>query len=421
MFRNSRLSKLSQKMRLFKSSSYYSTVTQLPIAKIAAKTHFVRCSSVLLCALLAVGCSKGIKPETHEPTPLVGLSQSLNLLSPALSVNLPKGNQNYTSKDVLSLQPAMQGQHIIAATVSGKVSKYQLDGTKVWSVDVEDVITGGVSWDVATATAIITTRSGKVMALDANTGQLRWQKQLNSVVLAPALIGDNRVLLSGNDGVLHGMSLQTGKPIWQYATKTPSISIRGNAAPSLYNNTAFFATADGRIHALDVRTGILIWSRRVGVAVGISEIERINDIDAKPTIKDGQLYAISYSGQLQGIDLVNKKIAFTQKSASLNELVVTDQLVVATTLDGSVVAFNRFTGTKVWQNDALKYRQLSNPVLAGYHIALGDYKGVIHVLNQTTGEIVSRQNSRGAVTHLQVVNNTLVSQNASGNLMLWQW
>ncbi|MFP3561541.1 PQQ-binding-like beta-propeller repeat protein, partial [Paraburkholderia sp. SIMBA_049] len=84
-------------------------------------------------------------------------------------------------------------------------------------------------------------------------------------------------VLSANDGFLHGLSLQTGQSVWQFATQVPAISVRGSAAPTLLDNeTALLATADGRLHAITVDNGLPLWSRRVGVGAGSSEVERMS-------------------------------------------------------------------------------------------------------------------------------------------------
>lgn len=394
------------------------------ISNITSSLRYSRITQGIAVAMLStalvgvVGCSKGIKPEEHKPTKLVKLAQSVDLLQPVFAADVGgRGN----SKDPLELQVGYDGNQVVAASRDGKVSAFDAQGKRLWQSDLDSAITGGVAFDADSDTVIVSTRNAQVVALDASTGQIRWQQPTTGTVLAPALIHDNRVVVSGNDGLLQGLSLQTGNPVWQFATQTPSISVRGSAAPVLLDdNTVIIATADGRLHAIDINAGKPLWSRRVGVPSGASEVERMTDVDGAPVIDNDQLFAISYSGQLVGVDLVSEQILFLQDAGSLKSLATTADSVIATTLDGHVKAFNRNTGKPLWDNSELAYRQLTNPVVLGNYVAVGDLEGVVHLLNAASGEIVSRSNSKGALSTLQTKGNTVMTQSTSGQINIWQ-
>ncbi|GAA0313160.1 outer membrane protein assembly factor BamB [Psychrobacter aestuarii] len=371
-----------------------------------------------LAATTLVGCNRGIKPETHEPTKLVGLSESMQMLQPVFSTDV--GNKG-AKKDPLDLQVGYENGQMVTASRSGEVTGYNAQGQRLWSVDVGAPITGGVALDALSQTAVVSTRSGRVVAFDSGTGEQRWAQQLSGTVLTPALIHNNRVVLSANDGFLHGLSLQTGKSIWKFATQVPAISIRGGAAPTLLDDkTALLATADGRLHAITIDNGLPLWSRRVGVGTGSSEIERMSDVDGTPIVDNNQMFAVSYSGQLLAIDMASSQVMFVNKLASLKSLAVNPRQVIATSLDGKVVAYDRKTGQTLWENDSLMYRQLTNPVMIDGHIAVGDLDGVVHLFNPANGQIISRTSTKGALSSLQVVGNRLLTQSSSGQVSVWQ-
>lgn len=402
----------------------------MTVSKFAPQRSAARSTRQLTTALMytavvgvlatqVVGCNRGIKPETHEPAKLVQLAAPVNILQPTLTVDV--GNKNNQQKDPLDLQIGYAKSHIIVASRGGVVSGFDISGKRLWNLDVKEPITGGVAYDEPSHVAIISTRSGKVIAIDGLTGERHWERQLSGTILAPALISKNRVLLSANDGFLHGLSLQTGQSIWQFATQVPAISMRGAAKPALLDaQSALFSTADGRIHAISIETGIPLWSRRVGLGVGGSEIERMSDVDATPIIDNNQLYAISYSGQLIGVDLASRQIMFVNEAASLRSLALTPTLVIAATLEGKVVAYNRVTGEPVWENDALAYRQLTNPVMIGDYLAVGDYEGVVHLMDVRQGKIISRVAAKGPLASLQVQDGLLMTQNSNGQVSMWQ-
>ncbi len=373
---------------------------------------------VALMATAAIGCNRGIKPVVNDPVKLVQIAQPVSVLQPAFSVDAGK---NASKKDPLDLQVGYDSNEMVIAARGGDLSGYNGSGQRLWSFNVGEEITGGVALDAFSQTAVISTRSGQVMAIDSSTGAIRWKNQLSGSVLTPALISNNRVILSANDGFLHGLSLQNGQSVWQFATRVPAISVRGAAEPTLLDDkTALVATADGRLHAITVDSGLPQWSRRIGIGMGSSEVERMSDVDGMPIVDNNQLFAISYSGQLLGIDLASREVMFVNELASLKSLAVNNQQVIATSLDGKVVAYDRLSGETLWESDELAYRELTNPVMIGNYIAVGDLDGVVHLFNPASGTIVSRVETKGALSSLKVVGNRLMTQSKSGQVAVWQ-
>ncbi len=383
------------------------------------KTTVMHVAVIAVMATAVVGCNRGIKPVVNDPVKLVQIAQPINVLQPVFSTDV--GSKKASSKDPLDLQVGYANSQIVTASRGGDLTGFDSAGQRAWSVNVGDQITGGVTLDALSQTAIISTRSGLVMAFDSATGAKRWQQQLTGSVLTPALIRNNRVILSANDGFLHGLSLQNGQSVWQFATQVPAISVRGTAAPTLLDaKTALLATADGRLHAITVDNGLPQWSRRVGVGAGSSEVERMSDVDGMPIVDNNQLFAISYSSQLLGINLASREVLFVNELASLKSLAVNNQQVIATSLDGKVVAYNRSNGEVLWESDELAYRHLTNPVMIGNYIAVGDFDGVVHLFDPASGKIVSRVQTKGALSSLQVQGSRLLTQSTSGQVAIWQ-
>ena len=383
------------------------------------KTTVMHVAVLAVMSTAVIGCNRGIKPVVNDPVKLVQIAQPISVLQPVFSTDV--GNKKSSKKDPLDLQVGYTNEQIVTASRGGELTGFNNTGERLWSVDVDEQITGGVALDALSQTAIISTRSGKVMAFDSATGEKRWQQQLSGSVLTPALITNNRVVLSANNGFLHGLSLQTGQSVWQFATQVPAISVRGSAAPTLLDSkTALLATADGRLHAVTADNGLPQWSRRVGVGAGSSEVERMSDVDGAPIVDKNQMFAISYSGQLLGIDLASRQVMFVNEQASLKALAVNTQQVIATGLDGKVVAYDRNTGAVLWESEELAYRHLTNPVMIGNYIAVGDLDGVVHLFDPASGKIVSRVETKGALSSLQVQGSRLMTQSTSGQVAIWQ-
>lgn len=382
--------------------------------------------ALALTMLGTVGCdrTKSIKAEDKKPAKLLKIDHQVNVLTLVGTLSLPQNSKlpkgsKINKKDSPNLQIVDLGQQFVTASRAGRVSVYQ--GTvQLWSLDVKDIITSGVGADLVSNIAVVGTRSGQVVAIDLKSKSILWQKALPSSSLAPALVGDNKAIISANDGVIYALDLQTGEQVWQFSTQTPNVSVRGAAKPlRLDSDVALFGMADGRIHAISVATGRPFWTRRIGQAVGGSQVHRMSDVDGQPLVVGTHLYVASYSGQLAGFDMTTGQTMFVSPLASTKSLTAQGSLVVGSSIDGDVVAFDRITGEKAWQNSDLKYRQLTNPVTVGAYVAVGDAEGVIHILN-SQGNIVGRYQGKEKITSLYVSNGRLYAQTADDKIVIWQ-
>jgi len=79
-----------------------------------------------------------------------------------------------------------------------------------------------------------------------------------------------------------------------------------------------------------------------------------------------------------------------------------------------------FSGEKVWDNDQLLNRQLSNPVVLGNHVVVGDLDGVLHLLDVNNGQLLGRSSTSGDVRVLRVVDNQLLVSTRKGAMSIWQ-
>lgn len=384
--------------------------------------------SIALVALLAVsatGCERfkrTPKPAEQKPAKLINISNEVAVLSKVASFSLPQSGGRFkgtaNKKDVLDLQVVEVNGALVGASATGMVTAF-VNGSPKWSHDVGDVITSGVATDGTLV--VVGTRSGKIIALHGETGVPVWERSLPSSSLAPTLIGGGRVMVSANDGVIYALNATNGEMVWRFSTQNPSVSVRGTATPiSLDGGTALFGTADGRIYAINPQSGTPLWNRRVGRAVGGSQVHRMSDVDGSPLMVGQYLYVPSYSGQFVGFDMSSGRTMFASEIASTKTPARLDRNIIVASTTGDVVAFDARTGERVWQSDELKYRRLTNPVNIGSHVAVGDMEGVIHVFDNT-GKIVSRSNTKGALTSLSTANNRLYAQSAEGVVTVWQF
>ncbi len=373
--------------------------------------------STCIAMAVLVGCSKTNKVEVHKPSPLPKLSQN-QALTPVFKASVKGGEK----VDPLRLQLAATDDAVFAVSRHGEVVAYNLQGKKIWETrpnKKQKNLTSGVS--VGEGVVVVGSQKGLLYGLDANTGAKVWQRQLTGAILAPSLIHQGRVITYTNDGTVYGTDAATGEAVWTFNTASTQLSVRGTAAPVLAEDgTVIIANSGGYVYGLDGINGIPKWQRRVAVSEGRSEVQRLIDIDGDPVVADNTLFTVSYQGQITAVDLASQRVLWSQDTSSLRSVAVANGLVYVAGSDGKLQAYNQATGEPAWQQDALAYRQLSNPVVLGQYVVVGDLDGYLHLIEPNTGNILGRVRSRGEIRTIRVINNRLYVATRTGNLSVWQ-
>ncbi|MEC8567986.1 MAG: PQQ-binding-like beta-propeller repeat protein, partial [Pseudomonadota bacterium] len=114
------------------------------------------------------------------------------------------------------------------------------------------------------------------------------------------------------------------------------------------------------------------------------------------------------------------RVVWSEDASSTNRPEVADDKVFVSTVDGKLNAYNLTTGELLWQNEELLNRKLSNPVMLGQNLVVGDLDGVIHLIDPTTGKLVGRAKTSGEVQTLRVIDNQLYVSTRKGALSIWQ-
>ena len=264
-------------------------------------------------------------------------------------------------------------------------------------------------------------QKGQLFALDQATGETKWTAQLSGAILAPSLIHAGRVITVSNDGTVFAHEVETGKQAWTYNLPNVQFSLRGQAAPvAIDARNVLIASANAYIYAIDAISGIPKMQRRVAVSEGRSDIQRLIDIDGEPVVAGQFVVTTSYQGQVTVLDLASQQVVWSEDASSIQRPEVKGNGVFVAQTDGKITAYEITTGNKLWENDQLLNRQLSNPVMLGNDLVVGDLDGVLHLLDPSTGTIIGRSKTSGEVRTLRVIDNQLYVATRKGAMSVWQ-
>ena len=160
--------------------------------------------------------------------------------------------------------------------------------------------------------------------------------------------------------------------------------------------------------------------RRVAVSDGRSDIEKLNDIDGDPVVAGQFVVTTSYQGQVTVLDLASQQVVWSEDSSSTKRPEVVGNGVFVASTDGKLTAYEITTGHKLWENDSLLNRKLSNPVILGSQLVVGDLDGYLHIIDPQSGQLIGRSKTSGEVRSLRVIDNQLYASTQKGALTVWQ-
>ena len=370
--------------------------------------------AILTAALM--GCSSHQpKVEKIKPNPLPKLVQAKQLV-PVFSTSVSATAEN----DPLRLQMATDNNMLFAVDPKGTVEAFQ-NNKRVWATQTTKK--QGLSAGVVAGQGIVVAgnEKGELFGLDQQTGQIKWTSQLSAPIITPSHIQLGRVITVSNDGNVYAHDVQTGQQLWVYHLPSVEFSLRGQAAPiALDPNNVLVATANGYVYGIDVITGVARLQRQVSVAEGRTDVARLNDVLGDPVMMGQFLVTAGYQGQLTVNDLQQQRVVWSQDVSSSKRPEVTQTAVYATTTDGKILAYDLITGEKLWENTQLLNRNLSNPVMLGSDLVVGDFDGVLNLVDPSTGNLIGRSKTKGDITSLRVIDGQLYVSTQKGALSVWQ-
>lgn len=378
------------------------------------RTYKITCALTVLTLALAGCAGKTNKVPEVKPNPLPKISQTKTLV-PVFSTSVSSTEK----ADPLRLRLDADNGVVFAIDPKGEVTAFN-GKQRLWQKKVsKDTLSSGV--EAADGIVVVGSNKGQLIALDQQTGEQRWTAQLTGAILAPSLIHAGRVITVTNDGTVYAHEVASGAQVWTYDLPNVQFSLRGMAAPvPLDARNVLIATSNAYIYAIDALSGVPKLQRRVAISDGRSDIQRLIDIDGDPVVAGQFIVTTSYQGQVTVFDLASQQVIWSEEASSIQRPEVVGNGVFVAQTDGKISAYEITTGQPLWENDQLLNRQLSNPVMLGTELVVGDLDGVLHLLDPSTGQIIGRAKTSGEVRHLRVIDNQLYVSTRKGALSIWQ-
>lgn len=366
---------------------------------------------VVLLALS--GCSTikgwmGSTPAGPQPAQLVAFNETARFTE--------RWHASFGDSGANPFQPALTQNAVYG--VSGKGELTRLDratGRELWRIDTKLVVSAGVG--SGEGLVLIGSDKGEVQAFGED-GKLRWKHTVSSEVLGVPQVADGRVIVRSGDGRITGLSVADGKQLWMYEHSTPALIVRSHAGVTVRRGIAYAGFAGGKLIAIKLSDGSLLWENTVSQPRGNTELERISDITSNPVLSDDEVCAIAFQGRLACYEAVQGNALWNREIDSYNSLFILQKNIYLSDSQSVVMALDKDTGSTVWKNEQLLRRELSAPYAQDDFVVVGDREGFLHALSRSDGRFVARIKLDGGAIEVAPVamDKGLLVQTRSGSV-----
>ncbi len=377
----------------------------------------------LLSVTLLSGCSLFSGEEDvvkMSPLPVV---ENQFTPSTAWSTSVGDGIGDFYS----NLHPAYADNVVYAADRHGTVKAVNAaDGKEIWSVSLAQksgffstspaLLSGGVT--VAGGHVYVGSEKAQVYALNAADGSTAWQTKVAGEALSRPVVSDGVVLIHTSNGQLQALNEADGAVKWTVNLDMPALSLRGESAPATAFGAAIVGGDNGRVSAVILDKGQIIWQQRISQATGATEIDRLSDVDTTPIVINGVVYALAYNGNLTALDLRSGQIMWKRELGSVNDFIIDGDRIYLVDQNDRVLALTTEGGVTLWTQSDLLHRNLTTPALYNGSLVVGDSEGYLHWINTADGRFVAQQkvDSSGFLTEPVVAEGKLLIQAKDGTL-----
>lgn len=374
----------------------------------------------VLAALALSGCAtvggwfQGDNERAIAPTPLVDIEAGREVQR-LWSVSLGGGE----GLRGLRQRPAVDGGTVFAVTDDGRLLALDLEtgerrfertlsevsdrrGWRIWQSRLPE---GGLqsSVGVGEGLVVVVGRTGAIFALSSSDGSPRWEAVASAEVLAAPVIHRGLVFVRSQDGRVLALDAASGQHRWSHDVSIPPLTTRGASTLLAAVGLVIVGNDDGTVLALRAEDGNPIWEAVVAEADGRTELERLVDVDADLALGTDAVYASSVRGVTVAIRLQDGQVLWTRDNGGSSGLELTAQGVLLADQGGTLWSLDRAGGTALWRQEALLRRQLSGIALDGGLAVVGDLQGYLHWFDPASGLLRARarvQNARILATPL---------------------
>ena len=362
---------------------------------------------LMLGALLMLsGCFGGaVKPPPSE----------LQAFSPVVSPRLAWSGRIGPVSYPLQVRTVAANNTLAVAADDGTVAMLDAQtGRDIWRVAlVKSPIAAGVGSDGKTAAVV--TRDNEVVAIQ--DGREIWRQKLNAQAFTAPFVAGGRVFVLAADRSVNAFDGLTGQRLWTQQRPSEPLVLRQSGVLLAVGDT-LVAGLSGRLAGMNPANGSIRWESPIASPRGINDVERLVDLVGPASRLGGSVCARAFQASVGCVNSATGTLAWARAANGTQGIDGDTDRIYGSEADGSVLAWRRSDGERLWTNDRLRFRSVSAPLVVGNSVAVGDFAGFIHWLSREGGILQGRVATDGSAIAAAPVlaGNTLVAVTANGGI-----
>lgn len=302
-------------------------------------------------------------------------------------------------------QPVVADGRVYTMDSEARVSAFDVaNGRRLWRVSLtprredEGALGGGLAYHAGKL--FVTTGYGDVVALEPSTGRAFWVATLKQPIRGAPSADGSRVFVITYDNQMHALDIERGEELWTHTGIAEAAGFLGAANPAIENNIVITPYSSGELLALRADTGVVAWSEQlVRSSARISQAGALNDINGRPVIDRGRVYAVSQSGRFVAIDIRSGERVWERVIPSVQTPWVAGDYIYAITIDAEILCMSRRDGKVKWIRQLRRYEDPKaktnkgiinwyGPVLAGDRLLVASTDERVLSLSPYTGDLI---------------------------------
>ncbi len=288
-----------------------------------------------------------------------------------------------------NLVPQIYQGRLFVASSDGLVESLDaVSGKRNWRIKTDLEISGGPGVDEGLV--FVGTRNAQLVAIDMETGEERWRARVSSEVLSVPKSALGVVVVNTIDGKLFGIDKEDGSLLWLYEQPIPVLTLQGSASPVISGDRVFVGFASGKLAALDITSGAVLWESAISIPRGRSELERMVDIDGDPLVAGGAVFVNTYQGELAAVGEDSGTVFWRKELSAYSNIAADWRGLYLSDASGQVWSVEPSSGAALWKNEEFLNRGLSAPAVLADYLVVGDFEGYLHWLSADNGKLLSR-------------------------------
>lgn len=320
----------------------------------------------------------------------------------------------------LSTDPVVSGGTVFTLDARARVQATSGSGQPVWSTDLtppgqRSPTASGGGLAVDGGRLFVTSAFAFIAALDAATGQEIWRQDLNAPITSPPAVQGNRVFVTAADSTMWSMDVATGRIDWTNAGTDSITTVARGAAPAISGDLVILPSKAGELTAMRRANGGVAWTsvvagRRTGAAYAA-----ISSITGDPVVESGRIYAANHQGRLVALDARSGSEIWTAGEAAFGPVWPVGGSVFLISDENRLLRLNAADGRLIWavalplyepvrrERNRLAIFAQHGPVLAGGRLWVASSDGALRGFDPVSGNMMVETAVPGGAASAPVV------------------